>query len=59
MKESQLYESSNSCYHLARGNWTGMKNRKVVRKKMKSSREALSIMRGLTGGDCTRVYSHF
>ena len=47
-----------SC-HLARGQLTGMKFMKRKRKKLKSSRKALGIMRGLTGGDCMRVYSHF
>ena len=37
-----------------------MKNRKSSKKKTEElHREALGIMIGLTGGDCTRVYSHF
>ena len=32
---------------------------KMTKEKLTSSRKAFEMMRGLAGGDCMRVYSHF
>ena len=37
----------------------GMKDRKRSKEKLKISRKAIGITRGLTGSDYMRVYSHF
>ena len=45
-------------HRVIRGNLTGKKFIKNE-KKLKSSRKALEITRGLTGDDCIHVYNHF
>ena len=47
------------CCRFRRGNWIGVKDRTGVTKKLIGSRRAIGIMKGMTGDDYMRVYSHY